>query len=349
MQPEGKLVSYAGRVRRALVDYVGVGGMLVILILWFSWTQPHFATVENLILIIEGNVVLLIISLGLTFVLLMGMFDLSIGGILVLSGVSMALLLQHDVPTGVAITAVIVGGLLFGALVNGLPIAKLGLSFFVMTLGTMSIARGSALVVTEGQTQPLYTEKFLRTIGSGRWHNVPWSVMVAFFLFIVALFVARYTGFGRMLYAIGGNPEAARLAGINVTLVRVIVFSLSGGFAALAGVIDTGRLGAAAPDGQVGIELLAAAAVLLGGTSFHGGAGGMFRTFMGVAFLGVLSNGLTISGVSSFWNPVITGGVLILAVTLDLLRERSILGGVGLTQKRNIDRDTPPESLSTTS
>ncbi len=338
-----RLVSSGRAVRRGLVNYVGVGGMLALLVAYFSYTQPRFATYENMLLILEGSAVLLIVSLGLTFVLLTGMFDLSIGGVLVLSGVLMALMVKDGFSVGLSIAVVLVGAVLFGAIVNGLSIAKLGLSFFVVTLGTLTATRGFALVATEGQTQDLYSVSFLRTLGSGRVGDIPWSVILALSLLLVSLFVTRYTGFGRMLYAIGGNPEAAALAGINVTAVRVAVFAVCAALAALGGVVDAGRLGAAAPDAQLGIELTAAAAVLLGGTSFHGGSGGMFSTFIGVAFLGVLANGLTISGVSSFWTPVITGTVLFLAVSLDLVRERSLLGRHVFRRGREI---SPPEAVS---
>jgi len=327
------------------MNYVGVGGMLAILITYFALTQARFFSVDNFLLVLEGNAVLLICSLGLTFVLLTGMFDLSIGGVLVLASVLMAILVKHGVGVGFAIAIVVLGALLFGAIVNGLLIARLGLSFFVVTLGTLTATRGFASVATSGQTQDLYTQRFLRQLGGGRWHNVPYSVILALGLLAVSLFVTRYTGFGRMLYAIGGNPEAAKLAGISVGGVRIAVFGICSALAAVAGVVDAGRLGAEAPEAELGIELTAEAAVLLGGTSFHGGSGGMFSTFMGVAFLGVLSNGLTISGVSAFWTPVITGAVLVLAVTLDLLRERSILRGTFAGREPQLDQGEPPETV----
>lgn len=326
-------------VRRGLMNYLGVGTVLIALIIYFGVTQAPFFTIDNFLLILEGNAVLLVVSLGLTFVLLTGQFDLSIGGMLVLSGVVMALLIKHGVPTPVAILICIVGGILFGAFVNGALIAILGLSFFVVTLGTLTALRGVASLSTKGLTQDLYTNSDLRTLGSGSIHGVPYLVIIAVGLMLIALFVTRYTGFGRQLYAIGGNPEAARISGINVRATRIIVFAIAGGMAALAGCLDAARLGAAAPDAQLGIELTAAAAVLLGGTSFHGGSGGMFATFLGVAFLGVLANGLTISGVSSFYTPIITGVVLVAAVAVDQLREKAVLHKMLTSHRAEPDQD----------
>jgi ribose transport system permease protein len=139
-------------------------------------------------------------------------------------------------------------------------------------------------------------------------------------VFVLALLVLRYTGYGRMLYAVGGNAEAARLAGINVTFVRVSVFGISAGLAGLAAVMDTARLTTASPVAGSGYELLAGAAVLLGGTSFMGGRGSVFGTLLGVLFLGVLQNGLTLAGISPFWAAVASGVVLIAAVLVDRLR-----------------------------
>jgi ribose transport system permease protein len=143
-------------------------------------------------------------------------------------------------------------------------------------------------------------------------------------VFVLAVVVTRYTGYGRMLYAVGGNQEAARLAGINVRMVRLSTYAISAGLAAFAGVIEAGRLAAASPDADQGIEFSAAAAALLGGTSFVGGIGSVIGTFLGVLFLGVLKNGLIISSISVYWQGVITGGVLFASVLIDRLRRRGV-------------------------
>jgi ribose transport system permease protein len=310
------------RTRDALMTYVGVVTVLAILVIFFSATQAQFFTYENFLNILDTNAVLLVISIGLTFTLLVGGFDLSIGGVLALSGVVLAKLLQNGVPTGVAMLIVILGAaLVAGVAVNGFTIAKLGVNFFVVTLGVLAISRGTALAITNGASQGLYEEQFLRDVGSYRiGGDIPMPVVIGLFVLVLAILVLRYTGYGRMIYAVGGNAEAARLAGINVTLVKLSAYAISGLLAGLAGVIEAGRLAAAAPDTDLGIELTAAAAVLLGGTSFVGGQGTMFGTFLGVVFLGVLQNGLIISAISIYYQGVISGAVLIASVTIDRLR-----------------------------
>jgi ribose transport system permease protein len=319
----GHVASLAGlgaRGRRALSSYLGVGTMLVALVVFFASTQEQFATYDNFINILETNAVLLVVSVGLTFVMLTGGFDLSIGGMLALTGVLLAELLSAGVPTVVAIVLVVALAAAIGGFVTGFTIAKLGVSFFVVTLGMLALTRGLALVLTDGQTQGLYDESFLRSLSSGRVAGVPVSVLIAVSVLVLALGVTRYTGFGRMIYAVGGNPEAARLAGINVVAVRISVYAICAGLAGLAGVMEAGRLAAAAPDTDQGIELTAAAAVLLGGTSFVGGSGGMFGTFLGALFLGVLQNGLIIASISAYWQGVISGAVLIASVLIDRFR-----------------------------
>jgi ribose transport system permease protein len=310
------------RTRDTLLTYVGVVTVLGILIVYFAFTQEQFFTYENLLNILDTNAVLLVVSVGLTFTLLVGGFDLSVGGVLALSGVILAKLLQGGVPTGVAMVIVIAGACLIpGIMINGFTIAKLGVNFFVVTLGVLVISRGIALAITNGASQGLYEEEFLRDVGAYRiGGDVSMPVVIALFVLIVATLFLRYTGYGRMVYAVGGNSEAARLAGINVTLVRMSAYAISATLAGLAGVMEAGRLAAAAPDTDQGIEFTAAAAVLLGGTSFIGGQGTMFGTFLGVIFLGVLQNGLIISSISVYYQGVITGVVLIASVTIDRLR-----------------------------
>ena len=310
----------ARRARSGALTYLGVGSMLIALIVFFTVTQPQFATYANFVNILETNAVLLVVAVGLTLVMLVGGFDLSIGGFLALSGVLLAKLVGGGVPVGIAIALVIAGGIALGAAVNGVAIAKLGVSFFVVTLGMLALTRGLALVITDGQTQGLYDERFIRSISDGRVAGVPYSVVIAVGVLGLGFWVTRYMGFGRQVYAVGGNSEAARLAGINVVAVRIAVYATCAGLAALAGVMEAGRLAAAAPDTDQGIELTAAAAVLLGGTSFVGGSGGMFGTFLGTLFLGVLQNGLIIASISAYWQGVISGGVLISSVLIDRFR-----------------------------
>ena len=306
--------------REGVVRHLGVLLALALLVVWLTSTSSQFATTGNVLNILETNASLLILAVGLTFVMLVGGFDLSLGGLSALTAVTLATLLESGTPMGLAIAIVLAGALAAGAALNGAPIACLALPFFVVTLGTASLFRGLALVETDARTIQLYDEAFLRTIGAGRVAGIPWPVVIALTLFVVALAVLRYTNFGRMVYAVGGNAEAARLAGINVTAVRISAYAIAALLAGVAGIVDAGRLASASPTVATGIELTAAAAVMVGGTSLMGGVGGVFGTLLGVLFIGVLSNGLTLAGISSFWQGVVSGTVLILAVLFDRLR-----------------------------
>ncbi|MFN8222198.1 MAG: ABC transporter permease [Gaiellales bacterium] len=313
----------AQRLRDALLNYVGVISVLVILVALFSYNQPRFFTIENFWNVLDGSSILLIISIGLTFTMLVGGFDLSLSGVLALAGVGLWLLLSHGVPLWVAIPVVVLSGGVFGSLATGLPIAYLDVSFFVVTLGVLVATRGLAAVIANGEVQGLYEEEALRKLGNGRVGDVSYPVIIALAVLVLAIVVTRYTGYGRMLYAVGGNPEAARLAGINVRLVRLSTYAISASLSSFAGVLEAGRLAAASPDADTGIEFTAAAAVLLGGTSFVGGIGTMLGTFLGVMFLGVLKNGLIISSISVYWQGVITGAVLFASVMIDRFRRRN--------------------------
>ena len=313
---------FSSRAREALVSYVGVLTVLAALIALFSISQPRFFTVANFWNVLDGSSVLLIVSVGLTFTMLVGGFDLSIGGVLALAGVVLWLLVDAGVPTSLAIVLVILAGVAFGALATGFPIAVLDVSFFVVTLGVLVATRGLASVIASGEVKGLYEDETLRTLGTASVGNVTVPVIIALVVLALAVLVLRYTGYGRRVYAVGGNAEAARLAGINVAAVRLSTYAISAGLAAFAGVIEVGRLAAASPDADRGIEFSAAAAVLLGGTSFVGGIGSVFGTFLGVLFLGVLSNGLIIASISVYWQGVITGVVLFASVLIDRFRRR---------------------------
>lgn len=323
--------SGGSRFQRHIIEgpagaYIGVLVVLIGMVVFLGSTQSTFLAYDNLLIILNTNAVLLVVGVGLTMVLLVGGFDLSIGGMLALSGVVLGYLLtKTGTPAVLSIVICILGGFVVGALLNGVLIARLKLSFFVVTIGAGSLLSGLALVVAGGAPVGIYTESTIRSLGSGTIAGVPNPVVVALGVFVFFLLVLRYTGFGRMVYAVGGNAEAARMAGIRVDAIRMACYSIAGGLAALAGVLQASRLASASPGAGAGIELTAAAAVLLGGTSFAGGSGTLFGTLLGTLFLGVLSNGLTLSGVSAFWQGVVTGAVLILAVAIDRYRESRTL------------------------
>ncbi len=308
--------------KRIALQYAGVGVVLVAMIAYLSATQKNFATWNNFSIILSQEAVLMVVAVGLTFVLIVGGLDLSMGGMLGLSGIATWELISRGVAVPLTIVIVVASGVVVGALTNGLLIAKTGLSFLVVTLGTGGAFTALALVLTQGQTESLLGNGSLAAIGSGGVGSVPWVVIISVGLLAVSALVLRYTGFGRMIYATGGNQEAARLAGINVVLVRLLVYGIAAGVAAAAGFLESAHLQASDPNAGQLIILSATAAVLIGGTSFMGGSGTMLGTFLGVLFLGVLSNGLTRLDISSYWNGFITGVVLIFALLVDRLRYR---------------------------
>lgn len=309
-------------MQRVALQYAGVGVVLVAISAYLSATQRNFATWNNLEIILSQQAVLLVVAVGLTFVLIVGGLDLSMGGMLGLAGVGTWELVSRGVSVPATMLICILGGFVVGAATNGFLIARLNLSFLVVTLGTGGAFAAIALILTQGQTESLLSSSPLQTIGSGGVGSVPYIVLVAVGLVVASALVLRYTGFGRMIYATGGNQEAARVAGIDVVLVRLIVYGLSSAFAATAGVLEAAHLASANPQAGQTIVLDAAAAVLIGGTSFMGGSGTMLGTFLGVLFLGVLSNGLTRLDISSYWNGFVTGAVLIFALLVDRLRFR---------------------------
>lgn len=308
------------RALRALATYRGVLVVLTILILLFSSTLAGFRTVGNVSNIVETNAVLLIVSIGLTFPMIAGGFDLSVAGIEMLSGIVLIRLVSSGLPLWSAITIVLIGALLFGAVINGVLIGYFRVNFFIVTLGTLTILQGISFQLTGGSSLGMYHEPFVRYIGSGQIGAVPVAGIIAAVVAVLAIATMRYTGLGRMIYAIGGNNEAAHLAGIPVRRVTMLTYALSAGLAGMAGVINVGRLESASATTDATIVLTAAAAVLIGGVAFGGGTGTILGTLFGVMFLGVLQSGLLIAGVTSYVEDIVTGMVLIGSVSVDRLR-----------------------------
>ncbi len=303
--------------------YAGALSALIILCAYLTATQPFFLTKANIFNILTGNADLMLVSIGLTFVVLSAGFDLSVGAMAAAAGLVVYEVLQAGLPAGVAVVVAVASGALVGGAVNGMLIGKFKLNFFVVTLGMMSLIAGAVDVITNGQTETIASSSFFAGIGNSDAAGVPVLIWICLGVLVIAALVLNHTPFGRAVYAVGGNAEAARLAGINVTLVFVLVYAIAGFGAGLAGVVDASRLSSAAPSSGDSLTLTAAAAVLLGGTSFFGGIGGVGGTLVGVLLIAVLQNGLGLMGVSAFWQGVVTGAVLIAAVALDRLQTRT--------------------------
>jgi ribose transport system permease protein len=312
--------------KRSWADWVtGVGGPLIGLVLLcviFSLTTDVFLTWRNALNVIDQITVLGILAIGMTAVIVIGGIDLSVGSILAFSMMMMGWLYQSvGVPLGLAIVA----GLLVGAacgLVNGLLITRAKLPPFIATLTMMSVGRGLANIITEGRQIVGYPDWFTNLSTVRHFGFLSVTVAIFIVLSIISWPILRYTTIGRSLYAIGGSPEVARLAGIRVRQLTMSVYALSGLLAGLASVALACRLNSSQPSAGTGYELDTIAAVVIGGASLNGGVGGIRGTVVGVLIIGVLRNGLNLSGVSPFVQQIVIGVVIALAVAADTLRRR---------------------------
>jgi ribose transport system permease protein len=295
--------------------------LFVLLFAYFAISQSKFLTSGNIDALLTGSSILWMVSIGLTFVMLTGGFDLSLGSVMAMSGIAMATFMNDwGVPLGIGIILTLLFGLFVGGLVNGVLIGRVGLPFLVVTLGTLTLYGGVVNLWSKGATEAIVS-KDLTAIAFNHALGIPVPAWIMIGVFLIALYVQRSTYFGRDVYAVGGSPDAARLSGIRVTRVLIAVYAIAGMLAALAGVMQVARIGAASP--QVGGEIIfsAAAAVLLGGTSFSGGVGGVGGTIIGVLLLATLENGLSVSGVQSYWQQIITGVILVAVVLLDRIQQ----------------------------
>ena len=262
-----------------------------------------------------------LIAFGMTFVILTGGIDLSVGSILALTGAVTAGLMASGMDPILAMFLGLLLGAILGA-INGVIIAKGKVAPFIATFATMTIYRGLTLVYTEGKPiSGLGDSQAFQLLGKGYFFGIPVPVITMAIAFAVLYFILKKTTFGRRVYAVGGNEEASRLSGISVDRIKIYVYSLTGALAALSALILTSRLNSAQPTAGNMFELDAIAAVVLGGTSLTGGRGWIVGTVIGALIIGVLNNGLNLIGVSSFFQQVVKGAVILIAVLLDRKKE----------------------------
>jgi ribose transport system permease protein len=302
--------------------HAGVLVALVVLCVYLSVTQDVFLTWGNLTNIAKSNSVVFLLAIGATFVVISAGIDLSVASATTAAGMILGLTMDAGWSVVGALTATVLFGGLLG-LVNGILITKLRISFLVVTLGTLSIYQSFALIVSQGETITIFSKPGFSVLSDFVNNEIgPFPVLLVFDLVVLLIAggVLRYTGFGRALFAVGSNPEAARLNGIDVARVLLLTYGIAGLAAGLASVVQVGRLTGAAAQADPTLLLTVVAAVLVGGTAFTGGEGGVFGTLIGVLFLGVLQNGLTLSDVSPFWHGTVSGVVLIATVGLGVLR-----------------------------
>lgn len=285
------------------------------------WTlTPHFLTLSNLVNVAQQTSINAIIAAGMTFVILSGGIDLSVGSLVALSGVVLGLTLQLDQPVAVAVLAALGVGAFCGQ-VNGWLVDRGRLPPFIVTLGMMSMARGAALVITEGRPVSGFDASF-RWVATETIAFVPMPVIITALVYLAAHFLLTRTTFGRYVYAIGGNEEATRLSGVRIHLHKPAIYAVSGLTSAVAAVVLTARLDSAQPIAGMMYELDAIAAVVIGGTSLMGGQGSLAGTLIGALIMGVLRNGLNLLGVSSFVQQIVIGAVIVSAVLIDTSLKR---------------------------
>ena len=305
-------------IKRFALDNIPLIGLLVLMLI-VTLISPNFLTIDNLLNILRQTSINAIIAMGMTFVILTAGIDLSVGSTLAFAGAVCASLIAADTPLIVALMTTLVIGAALGA-ASGTIVAYFGVQAFIATLVGMTMIRGAVLVFTDGR--PISTGNFdvantFYEVGGGYIAGIPIPVIIAGVVFALCWYVLNHTRLGRYTYAIGGNEQVTKLSGVSVARVKVIVYGISGALSALAGIILTARLESAQPTAGLAYELDAIAAVVLGGTSLSGGRGRITGTLIGALIIGVLNNALNILDVSSYYQMIAKGTVILLAVVLD--------------------------------
>ena len=309
--------------KNKVINYAQDFGALIALILLvagISIASPSFRTGANFLSLLRQSSINGLIAFGMTFVILTDAIDLSVGSVLALSTALCAGMISAGVPAGLAMILALVLGCSMGV-ISGVMVTKGRLQPFIATLITMTVYRGLTMIYTNGKPISNLGDSFtLKVVGKGNFYHIPIPVILFLLIFVIFLFVLQKTTFGRHIYATGSNAKAANLAGVNIDCTKLAAYAISGCMAALSGLILLSRLGSAQPTLGEGYELDAIAAVALGGTSMNGGRGKIWGTFIGVLIIAVLNNGLNILGVSSYYQDVVKGIVILIAVLSDRRR-----------------------------
>lgn len=320
VESQGKTLLKTKQSKKAVFEKMYALLGLVTLSIILSILSPYFLTADNLLSIALQTSIIAILALGQTYVIISGGIDLSVGSILALAGVvSGQLLVAGWPPTMAIIAGVLAGGVL--GFVNGFVITKGNLPPFIVTLGMMGVARGISLVLTDGLPVSGLPEAFTK-LGNDKIFYIPIPVIFLIVVGIIATFILSRTVFGRYVYSIGSNEEAAQLSGINVNFHKLMIYVFCGLLSGLAGVLMTARLVSAQPSAGMSYELDAIAAVVIGGASLMGGVGTIGGTIIGALIMGVLRNGLNLLNVSPFWQQIAIGVVIVLAVYFDQVRRK---------------------------
>jgi simple sugar transport system permease protein len=293
-----------------------ITAFFVVCVIAFTLATDTFFTTGNLLNVLRQSAPLLIVAATMTLVITTGGIDLSVGSTLALVGALAAIALRAGMPG----TVVLAGGLALGAIIgaiNGYFIAFAGMPPFIVTLGTLSVVRGIALLITQGFSVPIENDGWFVELGRGRLLGIPTPALVAIAVLLASWVALRHTRFGRYVVGVGTNAEGVRRAGVSVRNVTMKVYMLSGAAAALAGLITTARLGSGSSNQGVGFELAVIAAVVLGSTNLFGGSGTILGTLLGALTIAVIGNGLILINVSPFYTQIIQGAIMLLAIWLN--------------------------------
>lgn len=329
------IVTKAGTAKEKKTGLMGLAAPLFGLIIMFiviSIGSPYFLSATNLLNVGRQSAVNMIIASGMTLVIFTGGIDLSVGSIKALAATTAIVLATHfGFNVWLSILICLAVGLLFGA-INGVIITKGKVPDFIATLGMLSLAKGLSLLITDGMPVPDFKYAVTEVpdeiiaLGAGEFFWIPAPFLIALTVVLITWFLSKNTHIGRHLFAVGGNKEAARVTGISIEKTKIIAYAFSGLFAAVAGIVLSGRLGSANSLMGTGAELTAIAAVVMGGTNLFGGEGSLGGTLIGAITIAVLNNGLNLLAVSAFWQQVIMGAVIIAVVVFDQWRRRRLSG-----------------------
>lgn len=294
--------------------------ILLIMIVGMSFARPVFLSSDNLLNIARQISMVAIVGIGMTFVLIIGEIDLSVGHIACLSGIMVSICLRAGMSIPVSILIALVIGILMGT-INGLVITYLNIPSFITTMGMDNIAYGIVLVITNAYPVTGLPDGF-KFLGRGYVGFIPVPAILMAICYVIALIMLKYTKFGRNMFAIGGNREAAKLSGIAVEKNKVMIFAISGFTAAFSGVILASRLFSGQPSSGGSFTMDAIASCVIGGTSTTGGKGRIWGTLIGALIMGIIDNGMTLLGISTNWQYIVKGAIIIVAVGLDQIRNR---------------------------
>ena len=321
--PNSMMTRLSYGIRQATSNQaVSMLSILAVMWLIMSFASPFFLTVNNVMNISLQAAQISLIAAGMTFVILSGGIDLSVGSVFALSAVAAGLASKAGLPWYIIILVGVVTGAIAGSL-NGLGVGYLKLPPFVVTLGMMGAARGIALIIVQGIPIVGNPENGFETIGVGKLGGVvPVPTLIVLLIYAICYFILRRTRFGHFTYSIGSNPEATRLAGVRTSRYLVGIYALCGALTALASLIEAGRLNSFQPAGGQGLELDAIGAVVIGGASLFGGEGNILASLIGALIVVTIRNSLNLLGVYAFWQYVVTGALIVFAVYLDSLRRK---------------------------